>query len=566
MLARIAKNLVGRCSDDTIRRLAATAFTRTERQLAVACADPRAAQEARLQTIMAGSAQSELGKRHARKNLEAFRAEVPLSDWDSTAPFVERMLAGEHNVLVDEHPVYYATTSGTTGRRKLIPVTSGFVAECRTANRVLYRTMLQAMPGLVRGQRLSMRSPGTEVLDGGAEAGSITVALGGGVDDDNLLDAVPTAVFSIKDFPTRYAVAMRFALQARLTVAAAINPSTLQLFAETLATHHEAFARGLDDGDFGVDEERLGTIPDDIRSSLRARLRKVPVVAQRLRMASDGQAPTMAAVFPELAGLVTWKGGASAWWLDRVRTSYGDLPILDYGYAASEGCFGAPLGTNDASSLLLPHGHVVELLPEGETDGTKTVFLDEAEPGQRYEVVVTTSAGLWRYRMYDVVEVVGRHDKAPLAIFRHKAGTMCSITGEKLGEGHVAAALARMGFVGAGICLTPHYPAAGTPGYVAVVEARDVTPTAGAFAAALDAALMAENDEYRAKRDSLRLAPLVVRTVDDDAFVTHRRRRVADGAPDAHVKLPLLSVDGALPRLLGATDIVGSTASDKGQA
>ena len=537
-------------SDDGIRSLVRFVFSRTKRTFDAACADPRAAQTARLLEIVGRNAHTEVGRALGFvdvKSLDDWRARVPLSDWDSTAPFVERMVAGEANVLVDEAPIFYATTSGTTGRRKLIPVTSAFVGECRVANRVLYRTMLLAMPGLVRGKRLNMSSPGTEKLSSSAEAGSITVALAGGVDDDNLLDAVPTAVFSVSDFATRYRLALRFALQERLTVCSSINPSTLQLFATALADNATALAHGLDSGDFGVDVSLVG---DDVRAALKKRLKRAPKTAALLRRSQhEHGSARVRDVAPELSGIVTWKGGASSWWLERLKASYGDVPVLDFGYAASEGVFGAPISTADAASVLLPHGHVIELLPEGETDGTKTVFLDEAEPGQRYEVIVTTSAGLYRYRMFDIVEIVGRHDKAPLAVFRHKAGTMCSITGEKLGEAHVATALGDVGFTGAGIVLAPRYPKdGGTPGYVAVVE--DGAAPVG-FAEQLDGAWCAANDDYEAKRKSLRLAPLHVVTIATGSFAGLRHRRVAAGAPDAHVKLPLLSADGRLLRDLG---------------
>jgi hypothetical protein len=553
-LAGVAKGLLGRLGDDRLRALVGFGFQRTQRYLEDAARDPRAAQTARLLDIVGRQRDTVQGRALGLgtiASLEALRARVPLSDWDSTAPLVERMVAGEADVLVPGRPIYYATTSGTTGRRKLIPVTSEFVAECRVANRVLYRSMLLAMPGLIRGKRLSLRSPGTEKLSDLAEAGSITVALGGGVDDDNLFDAVPAAVFGVRDFALRYRLALRFALQERVTVASAINPSTLHLYATTLAEAADALARGLEDGGFGVDD---GVLDDATRAALRARLRSAPDAARRLRESADRHgAPRMIDVFPELQGLVTWKGGASAWWLERLKTSYGDVPILDYGYAASEGCFGAPLSTDGADSVLLPHGHLVELLPEGETDPTRTVFLDEAEPGGRYEVIVTTSAGLVRYRMNDIVEVTGRFEKAPLAVFRHKAGTMCSITGEKLGEAHVATALAAIGFAGPGIVLTPSYPeGGGTPGYRAVVEAGSVDDV-DAFASALDRALQDANEEMQAKRASQRLAPLIVETVPAGAFAAHRRRRVEQGAPDAHVKTPLLSVDGALVAALRGT-------------
>ena len=567
MIAAALKSALGWLSDDGIRRVVDFGFSRTSRQLREACADPRAAQTARLRQILSQNADTAVGRQHGFAGvatLDDWRR-VPLCDWDDVAPVVDRMLSGEHGLLVAEDPIYYATTSGTTGRRKLIPVTSDFVAECRVANRVLYRSMLHAMPGLVRGKRLSMRSPKTERLSPRAECGSITVALGGGVDDDNLLDAVPTAAFGISDFAVRYAVALRFALQEPITVASAINPSTLALFAETLALRADALAAAAHDGSFGDDDALLRgsdgslVVDDGLRASLRARLKRAPEAAKRLvdSATAHGRA-RMRDVFPQLAGLVTWKGGTSSWWLQRLRDSYGDVPVLDYGYAASEGCFGAPLSTDGpgdgAASLLLPHGHVVELLPEGETDGSRALSLEQAEPGQRYAVVVTTSSGLYRYRMHDVVEVVGRHDRAPLAVFRHKEGTMCSITGEKLGEAHVAHALSSIGWTGAGVCLAPRLrDGDGPPAYICAVEEGldGVGLDVRAFAARFDAALGAANEEYEAKRRSLRLGPVVVVVVARGAFVAARRARVEAGAPDAHVKLPLLSPDGSVLVALG---------------
>ncbi len=563
MIAAAMKSALGWLSDDGIRRVVDLGFARTARHLRDACADPLTAQSARLRQILSQNADTAWGRQHgfARiATLDDWRR-VPLCDWDDVAPVVDRMLAGERGLLVAEDPIFYATTSGTTGRRKLIPVTSDFVAECRVANRVLYRSMLRAMPGLVRGKRLSMRSPKTERLSPHAECGSITVALGGGVDDDNLLDAVPTAAFGIGDFAVRYAVALRFALQEPITVASAINPSTLALFAETLATRADVLAAAVHDGSFGADDALLrGThgavvVDDDTRAALRSRLKRAPEAAKRLVDSAQAHGRArMRDVFPQLCGLVTWKGGTSSWWLQRLRESYGDLPLLDYGYAASEGCFGAPLSTDGpgdgAASLLLPHGHVVELLPEGETDGTRALSLEQADVGQRYVVVVTTSSGLYRYRMHDVVEVVGRHDRAPLAVFRHKEGTMCSITGEKLGEAHVARALATIGWRGAGCCLAPRLRDDAAPAYVAAVEHGDIDDV-GTFAGTLDRALCEANEEYEAKRKSLRLGAVVVVVVARGAFVAARRARVEAGAPDAHVKLPLLSPDGSVLVALG---------------
>ena len=41
------------------------------------------------------------------------------------------------------------------------------------------------------------------------------------------------------------------------------------------------------------------------------------------------------------------------------------------------------------------------------------MLIDEVEVGKRYELVLTTISGFYRYRMGDVVEVVGFHEELP---------------------------------------------------------------------------------------------------------------------------------------------------------
>lgn len=583
MLARTALALAQLISADRLRSLVDVVFVRSKRELERAVADPRAAQELRLQKILAAHGDTEVGRKYGFANirdLDQWRAQVPLCTWDDIAPLIDRMVAGEERVLVGEKPFFYATTSGTTGRRKLIPVTSSFVEECRVANKLLYRATLAAMPQLLHGKRLSLRSPRTEPLADGVLAGSITVALGGGFEDDEgLFDAVPVDVFFIEDFATRYFLALRFALQQEVTVCSAVNPSTLLQFARTLEERGEELALALENGLLGVDLEALLVDPKR-RARLQARCRSDQDSARRIResAATHGRA-RMRDAFPALAGLVCWKGGSAPWYVEKLALSYGPLPVLDYGYCASEGCFGAPLSPEGAASVLLPHGHVIELVPEGDLEAVRagskpTLLLHEAVVGARYLVIVTTGAGLYRYEMNDVVEVTGKLGEAPLVVFRHKGGAMASITGEKVGESHVVSAMARLmrgsfpsghashagSLAGplaalAGFVASPLLPAQGTPRWLLALD-----PGAGAepgdealmsLARAFDDALRAENEEYDAKRKSLRLDCALAVVLPRDALVHHRARRVAAGAPDAHVKVPHVSADGSLLLDLG---------------
>lgn len=564
LLVVFASWLLGRLPEERIRRVVRRVFTRTTRQLEAAVRDVRSAQAARLRRILSDNADTEFGRRYGFTevhDVDAFRQRVPLSSWDDLAPCIERMIAGEKRVLVAEDVFFYATTSGTTGRRKLIPVTSGFIEECRVATRVLFRTMLLEMPRALSGKRLSMRSPDLERLAPGVEAGSITLALSGGLDGgESALDAVPGEVYRVKDFATRYRLCLRFAAQERLTLVSAVNPSTLLLFAQTLEAHWQDLAEALERGALG---EGL-VLNDEARRILSRRARRDAAAAFRLRESAKAHGrPRMQDLFPDLRGLVCWKGGSAPWYLSRLPSSYGAVPVLDYGYVASEGCFGAPLSADGSASLLLPHGHFFELMEEEHAEEVRagrrpTTLLHEAEPGRRYFVVVTTGAGLYRYDMNDVVEVVGRHEGAPLVVFRQKGGAMASVTGEKVGEAHVVQAMDRAaqetGIEVAGFVVAPCLPDEGEPHYLLGVDpgAADLDDVALAcLAAAFDEALCRENSEYEAKRGSLRLGTVRAQRLPAGAFARHRAERVRAGAPDAHVKIPHVSPDGGLLEALG---------------
>jgi hypothetical protein len=62
-----------------------------------------------------------------------------------------------------------------------------------------------------------------------------------------------------------------------------------------------------------------------------------------------------------------------------------------------------------------------------------------------------------------------------------------------------------------------------------------------AFVAGMDRALSTRNIEYEAKRESQRLGPPVVKRVAPGTYQLLRQRRVAEGAPEAQVKIPQLS-------------------------
>ena len=75
-------------------------------------------------------------------------------------------------------------------------------------------------------------------------------------------------------------------------------------------------------------------------------------------------------------------------------------------YNASEGFFGIQDLTDSKEMLLmLDYGIFYEFIPQKELskDDPKAIPLDQVEVGKNYAVVISTNAGLWRYRIGDMI-------------------------------------------------------------------------------------------------------------------------------------------------------------------
>ena len=69
---------------------------------------------------------------------------------------------------------------------------------------------------------------------------------------------------------------------------------------------------------------------------------------------------------------------------------------------------------------------------DDELENRSPKLLDELELGERYCVVVTTNAGLYRYNTNDIVEVTGFYHKIPIVKFVGRINNFSDIVGEKI--------------------------------------------------------------------------------------------------------------------------------------
>jgi hypothetical protein len=154
------------------------------------------------------------------------------------------------------------------------------------------------------------------------------------------------------------------------------------------------------------------------------------------------------------------------------------------------------------------------------------------ETGREYGVIVSTSGGLWRYDMNDIVEVVGRHHETPSIVFRRKGRGMTSMTGEKLSVNQVILAVDRA--ARANGCTIDHWRVEADTDesrYILMAESKQGLPpmARGPLLRVFDSELRKLNLEYGAKRSSGRLHMPVLHVMRSGWYAAGRKAHADAG-------------------------------------
>ncbi len=83
--------------------------------------EPVASQEKVFQSLLREAKNTQFGKEHnfsTIKSFEDFAKQVPIRDYEQLKSYVDKVVAGESDVLWKGKPLYFAKTSGTTSGAK----------------------------------------------------------------------------------------------------------------------------------------------------------------------------------------------------------------------------------------------------------------------------------------------------------------------------------------------------------------------------------------------------------------------------------------------------------------
>lgn len=441
-------------------------------------------QTASLRRLLGFAAATEFGRRHSFGRLagvaddelmRAYRAEVPIADYEAFRALMQRMReSAESDVTWPGLVMDWAQTSGTTGGEKYIPVSP----QMMKSN---FRAALDIFAHAMRfGVSPAMLTCGRLLFLGGST--DLTVSRAGIRTGD--LSGLVTPLIR---WPLR-----------------------------------EVYSPGADIAHMShwpskIDAMARLTLDQDVRMVSGMASWSLVLFQRVVEMAREQRAwvRTLRDVWPNFTLFV--HGGVKYAPFDpRVREAWSgdqgvDVPRRLEVYPASEGFIAVQDTPGDPGLRLHTDiGNFYEFVPLEEIDrpDARAFSASRVERGQRYVVVMTTCAGLWRYIIGDVVEfdtippdgparlrIVGRH--------RHFINAFGeNLIVEDIEKGVIAARDAtglRLGEFTAG----PVYPGEGRRAgleLLAEFEAEASAEDLARFALALDASLRATNVDYGIKR------------------------------------------------------------------
>ena len=146
--------------------------------------------------------------------------------------------------------------------------------------------------------------------------------------------------------------------------------------------------------------------------------------------------------------------GAMAQYIPTLDYYSGGLPLACTMYASSECYFGLNLKPickpSEVSYTIMPNMGYFEFLPLDDSSPCSTLSRDlpprlvdlaDVEVGKHYELVITTYAGLCRYRVGDILQVTGFHNAAPQFRFVRRKNVLLSIDSDKTDEAELQRAV-----------------------------------------------------------------------------------------------------------------------------
>lgn len=466
------------------------------------------AQDETLQMLLKSAAHTVFGKDHQFSSIKTyhdFKANVPVRDYEDLRPYIDRVVAGESDILWNGKPRYFAKTSGTTSGVKYIPISKESMPEHIKAARNALLTYIHetGKADFVNGKMIFLQGSPILTKKNGINVGRLS------------------------------------------GIVAHLVPAYLQ---KNRLPSYETNC--IEDWEQKVDAIVTETINEDM-TLISGIPPWVQMYFDRLSEQSNGK--RIKDIFKNFS-LFVYGGVNYEPYRAKIEASIGKKIDTIETYPASEGFIAYQDSQKDKSLLLLAKaGIFYEFIPADEyyNENPTRLSLADIELDKNYALILNTSAGLWGYSIGDTVKFVSKNPYKILVTGRIKHFISAfgeHVIGEEVEQAILAVANAE-GIEITEFTVAPQVnpPVGELPYHEWFVEFANEPKDLKAFSEKVDLALQKKNIYYFDLIEGKILQQLIIRSLQKDAFVNYMR---AEGKLGGQNKVPRLSNDRKLAEVL----------------
>ncbi|CAH8282830.1 GH3 auxin-responsive promoter family protein [Mariniflexile fucanivorans] len=460
---------------------------------------PFETQEKVFQNLISEAASTQFGKDHdfiSINSHEDFVKRVPIRDYEDLKPYVERVVAGEEDILWKGKPIYFAKTSGTTSGSKYIPITKESMPYHVEAarNAILLYINETGNSKFVDGKMIFLQGSPILKEQNGVQLGRLSGIVAHYVPKYLQKNRLPSwETNCIEDWETKVDAIVEETLPEDMTIISGI-PSWVQMYFEKI-------------------QQKTGKKVGDVFKNFN------------LFIFGGVNYEPYRAKFENLIGRK----------VDSIEL-----------YPASEGFFAFQDKQQEKGMLLqLNSGIFYEFIKADEffNENPKRITIKDVEIGVNYVMIISTNAGLWAYNIGDTVEFTCT--KPFRVIVSGRIKHFISAFGEHVIGKEVEQAM-QEAVLGSNIQISEFTvapqinPKEGLPFHEWFIEFENEPDDISALASKIDVSLQKQNSYYFDLIQGKVLQPLKITKVKKDGFQEYMK---SVGKLGGQNKLPRLSND-----------------------
>ncbi|KAF3432023.1 hypothetical protein FNV43_RR26762 [Rhamnella rubrinervis] len=386
---------------------------------------------------------------NGRTDPESYRACVPIVTYKDLEPYIQRIAGGEASPILTGEPIKtMSVSSGTTeGKPKLVPFNDKFIETVIQVPKTSFAYRNREFPIGINGKSLEITyKSNNSKTKGGLDVASVTTNIATSSQYKTSMKPIQSLCCSPKEviFGSDFNQSLYCHLLCGLIFRDEIQFIS-SIFAHNIVLAFKTFEQVWEELCYdirtGVLSSRI-TVPDVRSAVTKLMIRPNPELADLIYKKCKGLSKCWYGLIPEvfpnvkyIYGVMT---GSMEHYLKKLKHYAGEVPLVSSSYGASEGWIGAnikpKLPPELVTYVVFPNIGYFEFLPVSDKTESKAVGLTEVKVGEEYEIVVTNVLGLYRYRIGDVVKVMGFHNSSPELKFVRRRNLILNINIDKSTE------------------------------------------------------------------------------------------------------------------------------------